>query len=112
MVAAGLTIANLLAGVAGFVMNVINGLRSEFDLLTYNGIFGLVAMFVIFVSQIVVIVGARHLRSRNSYRMAITAAIVAMVTPFGLGFVVGFPAGIWALVVLRDPAVKLIFQRR
>jgi len=61
-----------------------------------------------FVLSGVVFVAALRMMRLQSYGLAIAAAILAMiVTP---GNLVGFPIGIWALVVLLRPEVRAAFD--
>ena len=48
------------------------------------------------------------MRRLQSYGMAITACILAMITPPGL--VLGLPLGIWALIILSRPEVRDVFD--
>jgi serine/threonine protein kinase len=56
-----------------------------------------------------VIWGARQMRSLSSYRMAVTAAVLAMLPPCP---VLGVPAGIWALWILTRGRIKEAFRLR
>jgi predicted Ser/Thr protein kinase len=61
-----------------------------------------------FVLSGIVLVGSLRMMRLQSYGLAIAAAILAMiVTP---GNVIGFPIGIWALVVLLRPEVRAAFD--
>ena len=52
--------------------------------------------------------GAMRMLRLRSYPMALTAAILALV-PWSLGWLLGLPFGIWALVVLRRGEVMAAF---
>ena len=67
------------------------------------GLFGL-AMGVL------VLIGARRMRNLESYSLAMTAAIVAMVPCVSPCCLLGLPFGIWALLVLGDSSVKSAFR--
>ncbi|MCR4412875.1 MAG: hypothetical protein NUV77_10690 [Thermoguttaceae bacterium] len=58
------------------------------------------------------IVGGSMMRSLRHYRWAVAAAIAAMVSlaPCLYVLFLGFPVGLWALVVLLDPKVKEAFR--
>lgn len=58
-----------------------------------------------------VIWGALQTQRLASYPIALSAAIVAMVPCLSPCCIVGIPAGIWALVVMHNPAVRPAFTR-
>lgn len=61
------------------------------------------------VLSIVVLLGAVKMKNLENYGLAMTASIIALVpctSPFCL---LGFPFGIWALVVLCDEPVRAAF---
>jgi hypothetical protein len=61
-----------------------------------------------FVLSGIVFVGSLRMMRLQSYGLAVAAAILAMVvTP---GNLIGFPIGIWALVVLLRPEVRAAFD--
>jgi hypothetical protein len=62
------------------------------------------------IRGILLIVGAVKLKKLDSYGFAMTAAILAVI-PCCSCFPVEIPFGIWALVVLNDPAVRAAFRR-
>lgn len=53
--------------------------------------------------------GGIQLARRRTWAVAVVGAIMALV-PCSCGFVVGLPIGIWALVVLFNPAVRAAFR--
>lgn len=53
--------------------------------------------------------GGIQLARRRTWPVAVVGAIMALV-PCTCGFVVGLPIGIWALVVLFNPAVRAAFR--
>lgn len=61
--------------------------------------------------SVIVIVGAVKMSTLQSYTLAMTAAIVAMI-PCVSCCVLGLPFGIWALVVLADRRVHAAFRSR
>lgn len=70
-----------------------------------NGLFGLAV-------SVLILVGAIKMQSLRSREMAVTAAVLAVIpglTPC-CGYVIGLAFGIWALAVLRNPAVKAQFH--
>ncbi len=74
--------------------------------------FGIVPMFIpmalYFSAAFLLLLGAINMRRLQSYGMAITACIVAMITPPGL--LLGLPLGIWALIILSRPEVRDVFD--
>ncbi len=68
-----------------------------------GGIFGL-AMGAL------VLFGAYKMKNLESYALAMTAAVVALVPCTSPCCVLGLPFGIWALVVLGDAAVHAAFR--
>jgi hypothetical protein len=59
--------------------------------------------------SITLIVGGWRMRQLKSYGLAMVAAIMALL-PCTFGWILGLPMGIWALVVLMDPAVREGFE--
>jgi hypothetical protein len=50
------------------------------------------------------------MRKLDSYGLAMTASIVALIPCISPCCVVGLPIGIWALVILSKPEVKSAFH--
>jgi hypothetical protein len=55
------------------------------------------------------IIGGWQMRQLKSHGLAMVAAIMALL-PCTFGWILGLPMGIWALVVLMDPAVRDGFE--
>jgi hypothetical protein len=77
----------------------------------------LITMFVLLLlglaslcSGLIVLNGARNMRKLKNYRFCRFSAVLAML-PLGMGFVLGLPFGIWALVVLRRADVRAAFAQ-
>jgi hypothetical protein len=70
----------------------------------------LVWFLTIFATGIVFL-GGHKMKRLESRRLAVAAAILALV-PFGPAVLIGVPVGIWALVVLTEPDVEAAFGRR
>ena len=68
-----------------------------------------IALFM-FIASGLMIFGALKMRKLEAYGAAITSSILAMIV--SPGSVVGFPIGIWALVVLTRREVKAAFAAR
>lgn len=79
--------SNMMAQAAGGVVGAIIGL-----------VFGGLILF-----------GSLKMKSLESYGLAMTASIMAML-PCHLCCLVGLPIGIWSLVVLNKPEVKSSFR--
>lgn len=58
----------------------------------------------------VVLAGGIQMARLCNRRLAMTASILAML-PCSPAFLFGLPIGIWALIVLLDPAIKAGFDR-
>lgn len=58
---------------------------------------------------VLMIFGGTKMRKLQLYPLATIASIVAML-PFHTGCLIGFPIGIWSLVVLLRPDVRAAFQ--
>ena len=73
---------------------------------------GINAAFGVFslAMAILVLVGAMKMKSLNSYGFVVASAIVAMIPCISPCCLLGFPFGIWALVVLSDSSVKAAFR--
>ena len=69
--------------------------------------FGTVA--IMFVLDIVVILGGIKMKALRNHGLSMVAAIIAIVPCFGPCCVLGIPFGIWALVVLNDANVRAAF---
>jgi hypothetical protein len=68
------------------------------------------ANLVNFAFSMTLIVGGWRMRKLRSYGLAIAAAWLA-VLPCTVGWILGLPMGIWALVTLQNPEVKAWFDR-
>lgn len=61
---------------------------------------------------LLILLGAVRMVKQQSYGLALTASILAMVPCVGTSaccFVIGLPIGLWALIVLMDTDVKASF---
>ncbi len=59
---------------------------------------------------IVIALGAVKMKNLQSYGLAMTASILAMIPCVSPCCLLGLPFGIWALVVLGRPEVKSAFH--
>jgi hypothetical protein len=67
--------------------------------------------FLSLVAAPIIIYGAVKLLNGSSYGWAKAASILAIVPITSCCFLAGAPIGIWALVVLSKPEVKMFFGR-
>lgn len=58
----------------------------------------------------VIIFGALKMKSLQSYGLAMTASVLAMIPCVSPCCLVGLPIGIWSLIVLMNPDVKAAFR--
>jgi hypothetical protein len=68
-----------------------------------------VVQIVFVIVNLVIIAGASMMLRIQSWGMALTSTILAMVTFGTCCCVVGSPVGIWSLVILLQPDVKAAF---
>ncbi len=73
----------------------------------------LLACLLSFLLGVVMIIGGLKMRKleKNGLALTLTASILAML-PFSAGCVVGFPVGIWSLIVLNRPIVRAGFMSK
>jgi hypothetical protein len=93
--ATGRTQAVMSAGGADYSAGYVTG-----ELLGLVGVFG---------APLVLVGGIRMLLGR-SYALSQSAAVLAMIPGVSCCFVLGIPAGIWALVTLHRPGIRAAFQ--
>ena len=106
-------IAGILFNLLGAGMGAVGAVGGSDDAIAslFSGVIGLVFSAVWMVFGGVVIFGALKMKALQSYGLAMTAAIVAML-PCTSGWccLLGLPLGIWALVVLMNNDVKAAFR--
>ena len=106
-----LIVANLimtLRGATMFQMQNFGGQSPEI-LKFMQGTGAIIVAILGFVVYGLVLFGAIKMKKLESYGMAMTASILALL-PCSACCVVGLPFGIWALVVLNKPEVKAAFH--
>ena len=87
------------------------GPRDEFLALFLNLSVNTFSLLIGLACAIVVLLGAIRMKNLQSYGLAMTAAILSIIPCTSpCCFLIGMPIGIWALVVLNDPAVKAAFR--
>ena len=75
----------------------------------FSGTIGIASGVLGILLAALIIFGAIKMKRLESYALAMTASIVAML-PCSFCCVIGLPIGIWALVVLSKPEVKSSFR--
>jgi len=76
------------------------------------GPLGIVNILIELAISVLILVGAKKMKSLQSYQFSLAAAglsIVPCLTPCS-GFLLGLAFGIWSLAVLRRPDVKSHFS--
>lgn len=74
------------------------------------GAVGLVLNVIQLLAAGVIIMGALKMKNLESFGLAMTAAILAMIPCISSCCLVGLPIGIWAIVVLNSADVKAAFR--
>jgi tRNA A-37 threonylcarbamoyl transferase component Bud32 len=117
MLTAGLAFVQWAAAIGSLIPDAwFNSYMGERDLEPSSALFekvifpigGLFLGLVVAVG--VLLYGARKMRRFESYEFVLISCVVAML-PWSVAAFVGFPVGIWALVVLQRPEVKAAFVR-
>jgi hypothetical protein len=76
----------------------------------FGGTIGVAVSIVGILIGILIFVGALKMKSAQSYGLAMTSSILAMIPCLSPCCLLGLPFGIWALVVLSNPEVKAAFR--
>ena len=76
----------------------------------FSGPAGMASSIVGILVSGVILFGGMKMKKLESYGLAMTASIIAMIPCFSPCCVIGLPIGIWALVVLSKPEVKSAFH--
>lgn len=66
------------------------------------------ALFWLVISGVIML-GVNKMRRLESYGLAVTASVLAML-PCHPGFIIGLPIGLWTLMVLLRPEVRAAFE--
>ncbi|HEY7180420.1 MAG TPA: hypothetical protein VIC84_03325 [Blastocatellia bacterium] len=72
---------------------------------------GLLCFLLSFVAAPIIIYGAVKMLNGSDYGWARAASILAIIPFTSCCFLIGAPIGIWALMVLSKPEVKMFFER-
>ena len=79
-------------------------------LMMLTGRVGVVLGIIGLLMSGVILLGALKMKKLESYGLAMTVSILAMIPCLSPCCVVGLPIGIWAVVVLSKPEVKAAFH--
>jgi len=76
----------------------------------FSGTVSIVAAILGILSGVLILFGGIKMRKLESYGLAMTASIVAMIPCVSPCCLIGLPIGIWSLVMLSKPEVKGAFH--
>lgn len=120
--AIGLIIVGTLSAMSGILLilgritSILNKREPEFTnearrfgYETANIFFPLVSLISIIAAPLI-IYGAIQMIKARRYPIAMLAAILALIPFSSICCIPSIPIGIWALIVLRNPEVKAIFE--
>jgi len=112
-IALALQVLGLLAiGVSLFLDPEAIAARGGEDLVEIlsTGIGGVIAQLVGCALSLLVILGAIRMKRLESHGFATASAVIAMIPCISPCCVLGFPFGLWALIVLQDGHVRTAFR--
>jgi len=120
--ASGLIIIGALNAMSGVILilgriaSLVNGPERQITddarrlgYMTASIFFPLVSLISILAAPVIIYGGIQMLKARR-YSTALLAAILAVIPLSSVCCIPGIPIGIWALIVLRDPEVKAVFE--
>ena len=76
----------------------------------FSGTIGMVMGVIALLIGLVIIVGALKMMKLQSYGLAMTSSILAMIPCISPCCLLGLPFGIWAIIALNDANVKASFR--
>ena len=76
----------------------------------FSGTGAIIGSILGIVSSILVLFGALKMKKLESYGLAMTVSIIAMIPCVSPCCLIGIPIGIWSLVMLSKPEVKSAFH--
>jgi hypothetical protein len=103
------SILGILLAILGVGMGAIQGGDQGMMSMVGGGV-GIVFRIIFTILQCVICFGAFKMGKLQSYGLAMTAAVIAVIPCVSPCCVVGIPFGIWALIVLMKPEVKAAFH--
>jgi hypothetical protein len=109
-------IIGLVVAVLGLLMNLLGvglgaaqgGQEGVANLM--SGAVGIISGIVGMVLDVIVLLGSMKMMKLESYGLALTASILALIPCTSPCCLLGVPFGIWALVVMNDEEVKAAFR--
>jgi len=111
-----LLIAGILNAVTSFINIAVNALGTTLSLLEESaadtfigGGIGILGGIIGVVVSALIIFASLKMKKLENYNLAMTASIIVMIPILSSCCLIGLPAGIWSLVVLRKPEVKSAF---
>ena len=70
------------------------------------------AFFLVMMAySLMLITGAVRMIRKSSYAWAFACSCLAMVPVLGPFYTVGIPVGVWAIIVLRKPFVRMSCEK-
>ena len=85
--------------------------NSDAARLILNGAFNMIWGTIYLGITVITLIGSIKMRRLEGYGLAMTAAILSIIPCTSpCCFLIGTPIGVWALVLLLDPAVKQAFR--
>jgi phage FluMu protein Com len=97
----------IIFSVIGLVFNIFRLMEQRF---ANDLVFTIVGTVVLMIPYGIVIFGAIRMKQLKNYNLAIAASILAML-PCSACCILGFPVGIWSLVVLCNRDIRAAFQQ-
>ena len=85
-------------------------MRNEAWANMFSGAMGIFSNIIGLLVGGLILFGATKMKKLESYGLAMTVSIIAMIPCISPCCIVGLPIGIWALVVLSKPEVKGAFH--
>ena len=105
-----LQISSLILNLAGASVLSSSQMPKEAWANMFSGTIGVVSSIIGILVSGVILLGGLKMKKLESYGLAMTASIIAMIPCFSPCCLIGLPIGIWALVVLSKPEVKSAFH--
>jgi hypothetical protein len=77
----------------------------------FNGPVSIVMGLLAIALAVMTVVAGQRMKGFRSYSLAMTASILSCIPCTNSCCCLGLPIGIWAIVVLIDPQIKVAFRR-
>jgi len=110
IVGALLQIASLILNLAGASFLASSQMPKEAWANMFSGTLAVVSSIIGILVSGLILFGGLKMKKLESYGLAMTVSIIAMIPCFSPCCVIGLPIGIWAVVVLSKPEVKSAFH--